>query len=141
SQLDRIRPGESVALHSDLYGSSVTFHGSVAGVDAGTGSAFALLPAQNATGNWIKVVQRVPVRVAIAREDFTTHPLRIGLSMDVDVDTRASGNGAAGDPPPPAYTTSVYAQRLAGAEQLIASIISSNSAAGNLKLAVVSHDR
>ncbi|HEV2111978.1 MAG TPA: efflux RND transporter periplasmic adaptor subunit [Gammaproteobacteria bacterium] len=142
SQLGRIKPGQPVTLRSDLYGGGMAFHGTVVGVDAGTGSAFALLPAQNATGNWIKVVQRVPVRVAIAREDFTTHPLRIGLSMDVDVNTRASGNGAAGDPPAqPAYTTSVYEQRLAGAEQLIAAIISSNSAAGNLKLAVVSHDR
>ena len=117
------------------------FHGTVAGVDAGTGSAFALLPAQNATGNWIKVVQRVPVRVAIARDDFATHPLRIGLSMAVDVDTLTGGAAAGTAPVAPAYATSVYDQRLAGAEQLIASIISSNTAAGNPKLALVRHGR
>jgi membrane fusion protein (multidrug efflux system) len=141
SQLGRIRPGEPVTLRSDLYGGSVAFHGTVAGVDAGTGSAFALLPAQNATGNWIKVVQRVPVRVLIAPADFAAHPLRIGLSMDVDVDTHASGAMEAGDPPTePAYITSVYDQRLRGAEQLIASIISSNSN-HEAALAVAAHGR
>jgi membrane fusion protein (multidrug efflux system) len=140
SQLGHIRPGQAVSLSSDLYGGGVTFHGTVTGVDAGTGSAFALLPAQNATGNWIKVVQRVPVRVAIAPADFAAHPLRIGLSMDVDVDTRSAGT--AGDPPPaPAYATTVYDQRLAGAEALIAGIIRSNGAAGTGALAVVDHGR
>ena len=139
SQLGHIRPGQPVTLRSDLYGSSVAFHGTVAGVDAGTGSAFALLPAQNATGNWIKVVQRVPVRVAVAREDFAAHPLRIGLSMAVDVDTRASG-AAQQAPASPAYATQVYDQRLTGAEQLIASIINSNIANGD-KFALVRHGR
>jgi membrane fusion protein (multidrug efflux system) len=142
SQLDRIRPGQPVTLRSDLYGSSMAFHGTVVGVDAGTGSAFALLPAQNATGNWIKVVQRVPVRVSIAPEDSANHPLRIGLSMVVDVNTRDSGAADAGVAPrEPTYATSVYDQRLTGAEQLIAAIISSNSARGNVALAVVPHDR
>ncbi len=142
SQLARIRPGQPVRLRSDLYGSSMAFHGTVVGVDAGTGSAFALLPAQNATGNWIKVVQRVPVRVSIAPEDSANHPLRIGLSMVVDVDTRDSGTVTAGDPPrEPTYATSVYDQRLAGAEQLIAAIISSNSVRGTAALAVIPHDR
>ena len=142
SQLDRIRPGQPVTLRSDLYGSSMAFHGTVVGVDAGTGSAFALLPAQNATGNWIKVVQRVPVRVSIAPEDSANHPLRIGLSMVVDVNTRDSGSATADVvPSEPTYATSVYDQRLAGAEQLIAAIISSNSARGDMALAVVRHDR
>ena len=140
SQLGRIRTGQAVTLSSDLYGSGVAFHGTVVGVDAGTGSAFALLPAQNATGNWIKVVQRVPVRVAIAREDVAAHPLRIGLSMDVDVNTRASADPVAGVPAAPAYATTVYDQRLAGAEQLIVSIITSNCRGGD-KLAVLRHDR
>jgi len=142
SQLAHIRPGQPVTLSSDLYGGGVTFHGTVVGVDAGTGSAFALLPAQNATGNWIKVVQRVPVRVAVARDDVTAHPLRIGLSMDVEVDTHAAGAGSVAEAPTqPAYATPVYDQRLAGAEQLIASIISNNLAGGNPKLALVRHDR
>ena len=138
SQLGHIKPGQPVTLRSDLYGGGVAFHGTVVGVDAGTGSAFALLPAQNATGNWIKVVQRVPVRVAIAREDSATHPLRIGLSMTVDVDTRAA-DGVDPAPAAPAYATSVYDQRLAGADQLIAAIISNNS--GGNRYALVRHDR
>lgn len=85
-QLRKMRIGQPAKLVADLYGSSVTYHGTVAGLDAGTGSAFALLPAQNATGNWIKVVQRVPVRIALDPEDLKKHPLRVGLSMDVEVD-------------------------------------------------------
>ena len=139
SQLGRIKPGQPVTLRSDLYGNGAAFHGTVVGVDAGTGSAFALLPAQNATGNWIKVVQRVPVRVAIAREDAAAHPLRLGLSMNVDVDTRAS-SGPQPAPAATAYATPVYDQRLAGAEQLIAAIINSNIANGE-KLALVRHGR
>jgi membrane fusion protein (multidrug efflux system) len=127
SQLSRIRPGQDVELHSDVYGSRVSFHGTVAGVDAGTGSAFALLPAQNATGNWIKVVQRVPVRVQIADADLKRFPLRIGLSMEVSVDTHAGTDGPALAPVPvPQYSTPVYDQRMAGVETLIAGIISAN---------------
>jgi membrane fusion protein (multidrug efflux system) len=85
-QLRQMRVGQPVTLTADLYGSSVTYHGRVVGLDAGTGSAFALLPAQNATGNWIKVVQRVPVRIALDPQELKTHPLRIGLSMEVEVD-------------------------------------------------------
>ncbi|HTK02902.1 MAG TPA: efflux RND transporter periplasmic adaptor subunit [Bordetella sp.] len=85
-QLREMRVGQPVKLTADLYGSSVTYHGKVVGLDAGTGSAFALLPAQNATGNWIKVVQRVPVRIALDPQELQAHPLRIGLSMDVEVD-------------------------------------------------------
>ncbi len=85
-QLRKMRIGQPVKMVADLYGSSVTYHGTVAGLDAGTGSAFALLPAQNATGNWIKVVQRVPVRITLDPEDLKQHPLRVGLSMDVEVD-------------------------------------------------------
>ncbi|AOB31899.1 hemolysin D [Bordetella sp. H567] len=85
-QLRQMRVGQPVKLTADLYGGSVTYHGKVVGLDAGTGSAFALLPAQNATGNWIKVVQRVPVRIALDPQELQAHPLRIGLSMDVEVD-------------------------------------------------------
>jgi membrane fusion protein (multidrug efflux system) len=85
-QLRKMRIGQPVKMVADLYGSAVTYHGKISGLDAGTGSAFALLPAQNATGNWIKVVQRVPVRITLDPEDLKTHPLRVGLSMDVEVD-------------------------------------------------------
>jgi membrane fusion protein, multidrug efflux system len=110
----------------------VTFHGEVVGVDAGTGSAFALLPPQNATGNWIKVVQRVPVRVSISPNDIQVHPLRVGLSMEVSVDTSVAKRSVAGDPPAdPEYVTSVYDQRLQGAASLIAAIVRENLLPGS----------
>jgi membrane fusion protein (multidrug efflux system) len=136
-----------VTLHADVYGGRVDFHGKVAGVDAGTGSAFALLPAQNATGNWIKVVQRVPVRVQIADGELKQHPLRIGLSMEVSVDTHAGDDGQPLAPvPAPQYSTPVYEQRMAGAEQLIADIIRANGGGAHPMLAgvaavAVGHDR
>ena len=86
SQLRDIRVGQPVTLSADLYGSKVEYHGKIAGLAAGTGSAFALLPAQNATGNWIKVVQRLPVRIALDPKELAAHPLRIGLSMRAEVD-------------------------------------------------------
>jgi membrane fusion protein (multidrug efflux system) len=86
-QLTKVREGQKVELVSDLYGSDVVFHGRVVGLAGGTGSAFALIPAQNATGNWIKVVQRVPVRIALDRDDLIKHPLRVGLSMEATIDT------------------------------------------------------
>jgi membrane fusion protein (multidrug efflux system) len=86
-QLASMRIGQPVTLHADIYGGKVVYHGTIAGFGAGTGSAFALLPAQNATGNWIKIVQRVPVRIALDAKELATHPLQIGLSMQADVDT------------------------------------------------------
>ena len=85
-QLTRVRPGQSAELVSDLYGSKTVFHGKVIGFAGGTGSAFALIPAQNATGNWIKVVQRLPVRIALEPRELASHPLRVGLSMEATVD-------------------------------------------------------
>ena len=85
-QLKRVRPGQPVELTSDLYGGSVVYHGRVTGFAGGTGAAFALIPAQNATGNWIKVVQRLPVRVALDSKELVAHPLRVGLSMDAKID-------------------------------------------------------
>ncbi|MBN3814911.1 EmrA/EmrK family multidrug efflux transporter periplasmic adaptor subunit, partial [Paraburkholderia sp. Ac-20347] len=82
-QLKHMRIGQPVEMTADVYGSSVVYHGKVVGFSAGTGSAFSLLPAQNATGNWIKVVQRLPVRISLDPEDLQKHPLRIGLSMQV----------------------------------------------------------
>jgi membrane fusion protein (multidrug efflux system) len=86
-QLRKVRVGQPVELTSDLYGGAVKYHGSVVGVSSGTGSAFALIPAQNATGNWIKVVQRLPVRVAIDAPDLRAHPLRVGMSMNAQITT------------------------------------------------------
>ena len=87
-QLDQVRIGQPVELTSDLYGDSVSYHGVVVGLSGGTGSAFATIPAQNATGNWIKVVQRVPVRIEIDAQELATRPLQVGLSMNATIDTR-----------------------------------------------------
>jgi len=88
TQLAEVRPGQPVLLHSDFYGDDVEFRGRVIGFAGGTGAAFALIPAQNATGNWIKVVQRLPVRIALDPAQLREHPLRVGLSMHATIDTR-----------------------------------------------------
>lgn len=87
-QLRRVQIGQPVELHSDLYGERVTYHGRVEGLGGGTGSAFAVIPAQNATGNWIRVVQRVPVRISLDPRELAEHPLRVGLSMEARIDVR-----------------------------------------------------
>jgi membrane fusion protein, multidrug efflux system len=86
-QLRRVRVGQPVSLEADLYGGSIIYHGRVAGLAGGTGSAFSLIPAQNATGNWVKVVQRLPVRIELDRDELRRHPLRVGLSMKATIDT------------------------------------------------------
>ena len=85
SQLAKVKAGQKAVLTSDLYGDEVEFHGTVIGFSGGTGSAFALIPAQNATGNWIKVVQRLPVRIALDPKELAEHPLRVGLSMEAKI--------------------------------------------------------
>jgi membrane fusion protein (multidrug efflux system) len=97
SQLGKIRVGQTATLVADLYGSKVQYKGKVVGMAAGTGSAFALLPAQNATGNWIKVVQRVPVRIALDQKQLSEHPLRVGLSMQVEIDLHDQSGAAVGE--------------------------------------------
>src|SRR5678815_2261646 len=91
-QLARVKIGQPVEVTSDLYGGSVRYHGVVAGLSGGTGSAFATIPAQNATGNWIKVVQRVPVRIKLDAAELAARPLQVGLSMNATIDTRAGVN-------------------------------------------------
>ena len=131
TQLHNMRIGQPVEIESDIYGSEVKYSGSIDSIGAGTGSAFALLPAQNATGNWIKIVQRVPVRIHINADQLAEHPLRVGLSMVVDVNLHdQSGPVLAQQPPQKAmFTTNVYEKQLADAEALIARLIDSNSAA------------
>jgi membrane fusion protein (multidrug efflux system) len=129
NQLANLRPGQPVTLVADAYGSSAEFHGKVAGFSAGTGAAFALLPAQNASGNWIKVVQRVPVRIALDRRELDAHPLQIGLSMKVDVDTHGRSAAplqrVARDAP--VYETRAFADTQARADERIERIIAQNS--------------
>jgi membrane fusion protein (multidrug efflux system) len=88
SQFRKIRIGQPVELTSDFYGGDVVYHGKVIGIAGGTGAAFSLIPAQNATGNWVKVVQRLPVRIALDPKELQAHPLRVGLSMEATIDTR-----------------------------------------------------
>jgi membrane fusion protein, multidrug efflux system len=88
-QLQKVRVGQPVTVTSDIYGRSVTYHGRVEGLAGGTGSAFATIPAQNATGNWIKVVQRVPVRIKVDAHELAARPLQLGLSMTATIDTHA----------------------------------------------------
>lgn len=109
-QLRRMRIGQPVSIVADLYGSRVEYKGTVAGLGLGTGAAFALLPAQNATGNWIKVVQRVPVRVALDPQELATHPLRIGLSTRASVDVRNDSGPQLAKAPrrEPVLSTRVY---------------------------------
>lgn len=88
TQLSHMRIGQSVEVYSDLWGSGIPFHGTVVGIGAGTGSIFSVLPPQNATGNWIKIVQRIPVRIALLPEEIRRYPLRLGMSMETTVDVK-----------------------------------------------------
>ena len=126
-QLKHMRIGQPVELTADVYGSSVKYHGKVVGFSAGTGSAFSLLPAQNATGNWIKVVQRLPVRIAIDPQELEKHPLRIGLSMQVDVSIKDNTGGELGSAQNTVYQTNVFDKYGDEADAEIARIISENA--------------
>jgi membrane fusion protein, multidrug efflux system len=127
-QLAGMRIGQPVTLTADLYGNSIRYHGKVVGFGAGTGSAFSLLPAQNATGNWIKIVQRVPVRVALDPRELAEHPLQIGLTMKAEVDVRNNtgarlpqlANNAV------AYSTDVFRSTDESADARVQEIIAAN---------------
>ena len=134
-QLRRMRIGEPVTMTADVYGSSVEYHGRVIGFSAGTGSAFATLPAQNATGNWIKIVQRLPVRIQLDPKELEAHPLRIGLSMVVDVDTHHDSGTQLGAAVKTSYHTDVFAQYGAQADAEIAKIIEQNELVAQAKAA------
>jgi membrane fusion protein (multidrug efflux system) len=125
-QLRRMRIGQPVTMTADVYGSSITYHGRVIGFSAGTGSAFATLPAQNATGNWIKIVQRLPVRIQLNQKELEAHPLRIGLSMVVDADTRDDSGTQLAAAVNTTYRTDVFAQYGDKADAEIARIIEQN---------------
>jgi membrane fusion protein (multidrug efflux system) len=131
TQLRGMRIGQPVEIKADLYGSDVTYSGTIDSLGAGTGSAFALLPAQNATGNWIKIVQRVPVRIHVNPQELAKHPLRVGLSTQVDVDLHdQSGPVLAQQPAQKAsFSTSVYDRQLGEADAMITQLIHDNSAA------------
>jgi membrane fusion protein, multidrug efflux system len=129
-QLRRMRIGQPVRVVTDIYGRHIEYRGTVTGLGLGTGAAFALLPAQNATGNWIKVVQRVPVRIALDREELERHPLRIGLSTEVTVDVRDDRGAQLASQPPaePVLATNVYDVDRSEISARIAQIVRDNEA-------------
>ena len=128
TQLAAMRIGQPAHVTADFYGDEVVYHGHVAGLSPGTGAAFELLPPQNASGNWIKIVRRLPVRIVLDEDDLHDHPLRLGLSMAVSVDLHdTSGQPLAQKPPTKArYQTDVYRQREDGAQRIIDRIIAVN---------------
>lgn len=129
SQLQRVRIGQPATMTADVYGQKVIYHGTVVGLSAGTGAAFSLLPAQNATGNWIKIVQRVPVRIALKADELKAHPLRVGLSMEVEVDVSQQGGLMLADAArkQPVAQTQVYDALQKDADALVQRIIAANA--------------
>ena len=128
SELRNIRVGQPATVEADMYGNKVEFHGKVVGLSAGTGSAFSLLPSQNASGNWIKVVQRLPVRIALDTAELRAHPLRIGLSTTVKVDISKTDGPVLGAamPQQPVYQTAALSQPLQQATTAADTIITRN---------------
>ncbi|HEU0196458.1 MAG TPA: efflux RND transporter periplasmic adaptor subunit [Nevskiaceae bacterium] len=135
NQLDKLRIGQPVKLTSDTYGRGIDYHGTIVGFAAGTGDAMSVLPAQNASGNWIKIVQRLPVRIALEPKQVAKHPLMLGMSMDVNVDVRQHGDGRMlstarvfdGN-----TQTDVYAAQTQGVTAAIQQIVARNLPAGSV---------
>ncbi|GAA0325308.1 multidrug efflux MFS transporter periplasmic adaptor subunit EmrA [Morganella psychrotolerans] len=129
TQLSAMRIGQPVKVITDFYGDDIVFHGTVTGLDMGTGSAFSLLPAQNASGNWIKVVQRLPVRISLDPAELEQYPLRIGLSGEVTVDTQNTQGPVLSQNvrTTPAYHTNALSIDMQPADQIIADIIKHNA--------------
>lgn len=128
-KLKKMRIGQPVKLTSDIYGSDVVYHGKVIGIAAATGSVMSVLPPQNATGNWIKIVQRLPVRVELDPDQLKRHPLRLGLSMHAHVDIRNTSGKMIPAPPPPGalYATDIFNKQEEGVETIIKKIVKENS--------------
>jgi len=128
SQLDSLRIGQPAVLTADVYGHRTEFKGTVAGLGAGTGAAFSLLPAQNATGNWIKIVQRVPVRILLDAQELAAHPLRIGLSMEVSIDVHDQSGKAVTESArtAPVASTTLYDDLDKAADERVNAIVSAN---------------
>lgn len=128
TQLTDVRLGQPVTITSDLYGSNIVYHGQVDGIAAGTGSVFALLPPQNASGNWIKVVQRLPVRIYLNPDELRTYPLRLGLSTYTSIDISDTSGPRLSDTPPlkPKLETPVFQVNMDEIEKMMDSIIQAN---------------
>jgi membrane fusion protein (multidrug efflux system) len=129
-QLSRMRVGQPVSITTDMYGGKVTYHGRIMGLGAGSGSAFALLPAQNASGNWIKIVQRVPVRIALDAQELKANPLRVGLSVSAAVDVHdQSGPRVAATGPAGVMRAETGEDTSAKVDALVAKILAENGVA------------
>jgi len=128
-QLQDMRVGQPVTVTADVYGGSVVYHGHIEGLGAGSGSAFALLPPQNASGNWIKIVQRVPVRIALDPQELASHPLRVGLSVAASVDVRdTSGVQVTDQMAGGTMTADTGEDTTASSDVIIAKILADNGA-------------
>lgn len=127
-QLEKMRIGQSVKVRTDIYGGTVIFAGKIVGIGGGTGSVFSVLPPQNATGNWIKIVQRIPVKIDISQDMLKKHPLRLGLSVETTVDLHHIDLPMVPEQKPdqPIYETDVFVLQEEGAEALIQQIINAN---------------
>jgi membrane fusion protein (multidrug efflux system) len=134
NQLRNLRIGQPVEVTADMYGSHVKYHGKVLGLNAGTGSALAVLPAQNASGNWIKIVQRLPVRIGLDPQELAQHPLFLGLSTTVHVDVHDQSGASLSEKPvwPAKLDTAAYADQLFGAEDEIRAIVARNLGKGTV---------
>jgi membrane fusion protein (multidrug efflux system) len=129
-QLARMRIGQKVKITADIYGSGVVYRGRIAGLGAGSGSAFALLPPQNASGNWIKIVQRVPVRIALDPQDVKDHPLRLGLSVSARADMRDQSGPLVSSAPPTVMRSQTGDDSTAEVDALVARILAANREPG-----------
>jgi membrane fusion protein (multidrug efflux system) len=127
-QLGKMKIGQPVKMKADIYGGNVPYHGKVVGIAGGTGSVFSVIPPQNATGNWIKIVQRLPVKISLDPEEIKRHPLRLGLSMDVTVDLHDTQGSSIPAPysAAPVYETDVFAKQIEGVEEVIDEIVAYN---------------
>jgi membrane fusion protein (multidrug efflux system) len=132
NQLGTLRIGQPVQVSADIYGSHIKYHGKVLGLSAGTGSALAVLPAQNASGNWIKIVQRLPVRIGLDPRELQQHPLFLGLSTAIDVDVHNQSGAALSEQPAWQATlkTDAYASQDDGADAEINAIVAKNLVGG-----------
>ena len=126
TQLKNIRLGQKVKLYADVYGKDVQYNGAVEGISPGTGSVFSLLPAQNATGNWIKVVQRVPIRIKLDEKELQKHPLHVGNSMEVTIDTHDRDNKKIQRLKKPKYSSNLYSRALSDAAKIADEVIKQN---------------
>ncbi len=142
NELVNVQPNQPVEITVDLYGSKVTYHGEVLGLEAGTGSVFGLLPPDNATGNYIHIVERVPVRIGLNPEELKANPLRLGLSTTVKIDTSVSGSSVLQPLTtiPATYKTDVYSHQLEGSDKLIHDIIEKNRQSKNRYINVTTAD-